>query len=60
MKLILSDQSKQEIHDHIAGILLDRGESFLNDDGVDEKVCGDIATEITGYIDQVFANLETK
>jgi hypothetical protein len=42
----ISTQPPQGLKAQIVSLLLDSGESFLKDDGVDEKVCSDVAQEI--------------
>jgi len=49
--MLINKNTRDAIKKDITTILYDRGEGFLDDEGVDEKVCEDVAEEIVKYLE---------
>lgn len=60
MTIKLTDKTGQQMRAHISEILYQKGEGFINDNGVDEDVCNEAANEIVLYIKRCLASVDTE
>ena len=55
--LMLSIQAQLEIKNRISSIIYEHGEGLLDDDGVDETVCDEVADEIVAFVTQMLSQI---